>query len=605
MKRYIKIGYVLFVAFSVLSEATELAAETSPVAPKKWDLERYHSPNSVAVSAARKELYVVNTTMNTLSIIDQEQRALLAEVHLGRFPVDAVLSKDERVLYVSCLYDYCVQAIDLDTREVIGKANVGYEPYGLCLSSDGQRLYVANSISDTVMALNAATLEVIFERPVGRAPKFIVELPESKRIAVSNGLSRYISILDSITGELLEERAFGRASLMKAITALQGGEYLIAAGLIAHDDVVTMQIERGWINSNGLYVMKPEDPKHAVIVPLDSLLNGAANPWDVVISPDQKTLYVSLAGMHEVAYVDLEKFLALVESTRPEERVRLSQDVEVFDRLKLGKRVETGGLGPRGMALDAARNELYVANYFSNDISVMDAISGEVQAVIALGEAKEMTLWRKGELLFNDARICQQNYYSCASCHQEDATMDGLNWDLINDGRGNPKNAKSLHDSMDTPPVMWSGVRANMFAGVAAGQRFLGFIPNEANHEALLEFIGNPRRAPNPYLAENTDAAKRGEVVFYRSRCHACHYGSTYTDGRKHDVGLRAPFELRSRFYTPSLRETYRTGPFLHHGFADTYEEIFREYNQENKHGLTSHLSDEELDDLIAYLKTL
>lgn len=564
------------------------------------------SPISLALGSRRGELYVVNHRSDSLCVLDLDTRSVKGIVSLGSYPTDAVVSSDGQLLYVSCLYDYCIQIVDLDTLKVVESVKVGYEPYGLVLSKDGSRLFVANSMAESVSAISTATLAILFEAPVGRNPRYVAELPDSGVLVVTNGLSRSVTYLDAYDGSVLETRSLERASLLRDIQATNNGTYAIAAGLIAHDEMITTQIERGWINSNGLFIMKVRKPGHFVTVLLDSLLDGAANPWGIALSSDDQRLYVSLAGVHEVAIVDLPKLLSLVDSTTADEVPRLSQNVEIFDQAGLGRRFETGGNGPRGLVLDESRGCLYVANYFSNDVSILDAESGELKGLIPLkGAGEQRTLWQRGEELFNDARLCQQNYYSCASCHQEDATMDGLNWDLINDGKGNPKNAKSLHDAVDTPPVMWSGVRADMHAGVAAGQRFLGFIPNEENHEALAAFLGDPPRAPNPFLGENAAAVARGEVIFNRSRCQACHIAPTYVDGRKHDLGLREDFELRSRFYTPSLREVYRTAPYLHHGFADTLEEIFTKYNPENKHGLTAGLTQSQIADLVAYLKTL
>jgi len=208
-------------------------------------------------------------------------------------------------------------------------------------------------------------------------------------------------------------------------------------------------------------------------------------------------------------------------------------------------------------------------------------------------------------MLANDGFVCFQQWMSCASCHQEDGTMDALNWDLINDGTGNPKNAKSLHDSHDTPPSMWRGVRADMDAAVAAGQRFLGFIPKPENHRALLAFFGSPPRAPNPYRHHNPEALRKGEKIFYQARCHPCHPSPTFTDLKKHDLGLAGETDMKSRFITPSLRDCYRTEPYFHHGEAKTLYEIFTKYNPEDLHGLTSQLTEEELDDLIEYLRSL
>ena len=186
--------------------------------------------------------------------------------------------------------------------------------------------------------------------------------------------------------------------------------------------------------------------------------------------------------------------------------------------------------------------------------------------------------------------------------------MDALNWDLANDGLGNPKNAKSMHNGILTPPAMWSGVRADQNVGTMAGQRFLGFLPDEQVQKALIEFIGNPRRAPNPWRDLDPEAVQRGKTVFFRARCDVCHPGPTFTDQKKHDIGLTGPtmeVDVRSRFDTPSLLESYRTAPYLHDGRARTLREIFTEHNPDNIHGLTGGLSQEEIDALVAYIRTL
>ena len=209
---------------------------------------------------------------------------------------------------------------------------------------------------------------------------------------------------------------------------------------------------------------------------------------------------------------------------------------------------------------------------------------------------------------FNDARICYQNWNTCASCHQEDATIDSLNWDLINDGTGNPKSVKSLHNGILTPPAMWAGVRLDQHAGVMAGQRFLGFLPDDHIQKALMEFIGHPRRAPNPYRHEDVEAIARGERVFHHARCNACHIAPLFADMKTHDIGLTghtSDVDFRSRFDTPSLLDCYRTAPYLHDGRALTLLEIFTEHNPENAHGLTGGLSVRELNDLVAYLRSL
>ena len=564
------------------------------------------SPIHICLSSDGQRAYVVNQTSNSVSVLDVRARKIVGNIPVGSFPTHAALSSDGRTLLVTCHYESAVQVIDLQRQQVVRSIPTGYEPYGVTLSSGGERIYVANSLSDTISIIEVDSGQTLFEVPVGRNPRFITEVPNSTWVIVANGLSRNVSILDVATGRVVETRDLGRAGLLRQIVCTGDGKWALVAHILSHDELVPLQMERGFIHSNGFSVLNLRRPAHRVTLLLDRLLVGAANPWGMALSSDHQRLYVSLAGVHEIAIVDMAGALQLVEETNdPEAVTALQRNVQILDERKIVRRVDAGGIGPRGIALCEATGELLVANYFSNTISVLDAESGEVRAVVPLGPAQEMTLWREGEMLFNDGRLCFQKWFSCASCHQEDATVDGFNWDLPNDGTGNPKNVKSLHDIYDTPPAMWGGVRKGMDAAVAAGQRFLGFLPDPDNHRALMAYLGSPRRAPNPYQHRDAETFGRGKRVFSKARCDACHPAPLFTNLRKHDLDMASETDLRSRFDTPSLRECYRTAPYLHDGRALTLRQIFTEHNPKNLHGLTSRLTEVELDDLIEYLRSL
>ena len=574
---------------------------TSPVAMAAPD---YRSPAHFALSPDGATAYVADHTADAVRVVDLRAGAVTETYAVGRGPVHVVVSPDGGRLYVSARFDKRVHVVDLAHSEVSSFA-VGREPYGLLLSRDGSRLYVANSVDDTVSVHDPQTGAESMRWSVGRQPRYMIET-EDGRLVVVCGLDRAVWILDTAGGAVLERRHVPKSSLMRQVVATRDGRYVLIAHLLSHDEVPTLQMERGWIHSNGFSVLDLDRSGRAVTLLLDELLRGAANPWGVALSPDGRTLYVTLSGIHEVALVDLPRALALAELTQtPEAITALSEDVEILAREGIARRVPSGGIGPRGVAWSDALGAIVVGNYFSETLTVLDPENGTVRATIALGAAHEETLERRGERLFNDARLCYQNWYTCASCHQEDATVDALNWDLPNDGVGNSKNAKTLHDVADTPPAMWAGVRSDMDAGVQAGQRFLGAIPNEENHEALLAFLRNARIAPNPFRGDDSDAEARGKRLFERARCPACHMAPKYTDLRMHDVGLRGPLDQRSRFDTPSLRDVYRTAPYLHDGRAPTLLSIFTDHNVRDWHGRTRGMTPAELADLVAYVRSL
>ena len=574
-------------------------------APPQEPLREYPSLMQPVVSKDGRWAYVVSAGADSVYVIDLEDHSTTNVIAVGDNPNHAVLSADGTRLYVSCRHAGRIDVVDTVSNLVIDSWATGAEPYGLALSVDERELFIAESINNSIRILDTETGALVHVIPVRGSPRYLAASPDGSKLLATSGLGRHLNIIDLGGSYTLRERDLGRANLQRGVVVTSDSRWAFVAHIISHEEVVPFQMERGWIHANGITVVDLKEPEHRVTMPLDRLLVGASNPWGLALSEDERFLYVALAGVHRIAVIDVAKALDLVGRTDPEDVLALERDVEIMDRLGIARHLPAQGLGPRGLALDPSRKQLLVANYFSDSVAVLALPDLEKVAIIKPAPAPEMTDWRRGELLFNDARMCFQEWFACASCHQEDATVDGLSWDLPNDGVGNTKNAKSLHDAHDTPPAMWRGVRADLDAAVQAGQRFCGFLPKEQNHRALVAFLSRPPRAPNPYRGKSPQAEARGKLIFQDSLCDVCHKAPTYSDGLKHDVGLYSNEDLGARIDTPSLRDCYRTGPYLHDGRAASLRAIFEEHNATNSHGRTSALSPNQLDDLIVYLRTL
>jgi cytochrome c peroxidase len=110
------------------------------------------------------------------------------------------------------------------------------------------------------------------------------------------------------------------------------------------------------------------------------------------------------------------------------------------------------------------------------------------------------------------------------------------------------------------------------------------------------------------------EAAERGRKIFESksTNCASCHSGPYYSDSTLktpftlHDVGTGGDEreKMGNRFDTPTLLGVYRSGPYLHNGAAKTLHDVIRN-NPGDKHGITSHLKANEVDDLVAFLKCL
>ena len=119
-----------------------------------------------------------------------------------------------------------------------------------------------------------------------------------------------------------------------------------------------------------------------------------------------------------------------------------------------------------------------------------------------------------------------------------------------------------------------------------------------------------------PAPGKLSEAAQRGKTLFFSKAvgCADCHSGPYYTDSslqkpfKLHDVGTGKddPREkMGPKYDTPTLLGVYRTAPYLHHGKAKTLRDVLTTCNKEDKHGKTSHLQPDELDDLVEFLKSL
>jgi cytochrome c peroxidase len=276
----------------------------------------------------------------------------------------------------------------------------------------------------------------------------------------------------------------------------------------------------------------------------------------------------------------------------------------------LRHRVQLSGRGPRALAITGSR--AFVACYFTDSLDVVDLSATEpVAETVALGAEHPMTTARRGEMYFNDAKICFQGWQSCASCHDDDARVDGLNWDLINDGIGNPKDTKSLVLSHKTPPVMSLGVRATAEIAVRNGiaNSLATSLPEEVP-AAMDEWLKSLKPASSPHLVNGwmSEAARRGEKLFKSggTGCANCHEPELFTDLHSYNVGTQNPFDKDdTEFDTPTLRELWRTSPYLHDGSAATIRDVLTTRNPKDEHGKTSQLTAKQIDDLAEYLLSL
>ena len=610
--------------------AAEKAADAGPT--------RYPSPVSIVLDPAGGRAYVCARGTDRAYVIDVPARKVVREVRVGKSPVGLAFDAAGRWLYVANSRSHSVSVVDAAAGKVAATVRVGFEPHGLCLSPAGKRLYVANHISNDVSVIDTARRKEIARVGVGRMPTFLACTPDGKRLLVCNRLSAmpatdpkttaFVSVIDTASLKVVAEKKSPEPMhVLQGIAVSPDGRYAYCVHLRPNFNITPAQLSQGWVQTNALTIIPLEGDEPPVTVLLDNVNSGAGNPYGVAVSKDAATLYVTHTGIQQLSVIDLAKLHALVDKTPAPKRGQLASLLGfLWGTEGVIRRVDAGGLGPKGVAVSPADGSIWVANTFSNAVAVLDAKTAKAVATIPLGPRQPMTQQRRGEFLFASARHCFQSWLSCVSCHP-DVRADGVNWDLMNDGLANPKNAKSLVGSWATPPSMSLGVRASMEVAVEKGFLFIQFHSvSKKDKDAVSAYLRSLAFIPSPLHRRQDgsldEQARRGKIVFEKAGCSMCHPAPLYTDKEMYDVGTRGKRDFRivtegpkgagkrkleptDEFDTPTLLELYRTGPYLHDGRAASLKDVVTTCNAGDRHGTTSNLTAKEIDDLVAFLESL
>jgi mono/diheme cytochrome c family protein len=383
------------------------------------------------------------------------------------------------------------------------------------------------------------------------------------------------------------------------------GRYLFVTHTIGRFTVPTTHLDRGWINTSAVSIYDVPGQRYINTVLLDDVMRGAANPWGITVTDDDAWLCINVSGTHEVMFIDLKEMFKRIEgAAAPEE---IMNNLAFLYGAKT--RIKLEGEGARAIA---AKGEfIYVPMYFSDSVNMIEMWDDGPGAAIPLPlkEAVEPDLTRAGEMAFNDATFCYQHWQSCASCHP-DVRSDGTNWDLLNDGIGNPKQSRSLVYSHRTSPVMMTGIRGSAEIAVEAGFLHIQFHQvTQARIDAVNAYLKSVEPSPSPYLSPDgglTESAKRGKQVFNgKGECVKCHMPPYYGDRTKYTLGLGSDIDRDREFATPMLIECWRTAPYMYDGRAVSIKNVITVDNKNDVHGNTKDLCEQELEDLAEYVKSL
>ena len=555
---------------------------------------RLRQPVALVLADGGKRLFVANQRSGTVSVIDTTSLQTVAELDAGRRLADLALVPGTRTLVVvdEAADQLILFALGGRVPRLVCRVPVVPGPVSVQVAGGGVRCFVASLWARRLAAVDLALPEknkdarVRLVKTIGLpfAPRRQLLAPDGARLIVADSFGGRLAVVDVERGEVESVRRIPAHNIRGLAWSADGKDLLVSHQVLNGLAETTLDdVHWGNVLTNNVRAL----PTAGVLAPRADLLRGsrlyqlgdvgrgAGDPAGLAVGGG--TAVVALAGVREIA---------------------LGPDKQGgWQRLRVGRRPTAAVVSPDG-------RRAYVANTFADSVSVVDLPRRKVLAEVALGRAPELSPAERGELLFHDARLAHDGWFSCQSCHTDGHTNGLLNDNLGDGSFGAAKRVLSLRGVKDTGPWAWNGSMPDLPGQIRKSilTTMRGHKPSSQQVEDLAAYLRTLEPAPplgNFRKADNR-AIRRGRDVFERQACDRCHAPPAYTSPKTYDVGLSDEVG-NTHFNPPSLRGISQGGPFFHDNRAATLAEVFTRY----RHQLKGELTRQQLDDLLAFLDTL
>lgn len=577
------------------------------------------------------EAWVTNWLSDTVSVVDLVTANVIRTIDVGDEPTDVVFAGQQRDLAFVCVsgggqvkvYDAGSPADDPQVIDIRGK-----QPRALARDSSGGRVFVSIFESGNQTTVVPASQVKAAGGPPKPSPKMkkLPPAPDVGLIVKWNGAAWadergntkwnafvpyslsdvdlvVIDATQSVPRIENEVRSIGTQIGNAAFDPTS--DRLYVANIEAHNDVRFEPNLKGQFTSTRVSIIDFATSRANLhVVNLNPHINAAvpegtdserslslALPADVARAADG-ALYIAATGSAKVGVLD--------------------RTGEVQARINVGQ-------GPTGLAVDEARQRLYVLNRFDETLSLVDLKTRSEVGRIPIGFDPEPQAVRQGRRFLYDASLSAHGDLACASCHPG-GHRDGLAWDLGNP-RGQlqrvglstfhpmkgPMTTQSLRGIIGNEPLHWRGDRDKLddfnpaFMSLLGGPRELTADEMSAfsSFVKTLAYPPNPNQNPDRTFPDPSSgpSAERGRQLFSNGAldggllsCNACH--SAFPGFRSGTDNLIIPGLLLQEsqdFKVPQLRGAYQkfglqnsAGEqlsgfgFIHDGSIDTLLDFLR-----------------------------
>lgn len=577
----------------------------------------FRGPVDLAIDAAETWAATANELSGTVSLVDLTSGEVLDEVALGGHPV-AIARCGPTHLAISCPDSGEVLLAQVANRKLslLHRTHVGFLPHGLAIGkasidSTTAPVFVGLQATGEIAELNLTEQRVVRRFTVGHWPRYLTASLDGKRLAVGLSGESAIAVVDLAAGEVLyREPLSGGINIGHLQTSADGLNVYFPWMIYRSNPISVRNIRRGWILASRAARVRLDGPADREAISLDVPGLAVSDPHGVALTPNEHRLTVSSSGTHELLVYRLGD-LPFIGAGGPGDLIddKLLRDRDLFYRIPVGGR-------PMAVRALSDNRRVLVANHTLDQLQIVDIEAKKLVNPISLGntpsDSLEQLLVHRGMEIFYDGQRSLDQWYSCQSCHL-DGGSNARPMDTWNDGTAlSVKTVLPLHQVAETAPWTWHGWQTelddsiqNSFTDTMQGKE-----ADAQDVRALRTYIASLPLPPNPFLASDgglTPQAEVGRKLFESSEsaCATCHSGPTFSDGLNHDVGLGSDSDKYPTYNTPTLLGTYRKVRYLHDGRAKSLETLLTEHHSPERVSETAPLTEDQVQSLIAYLKSL
>ncbi|WP_337174920.1 cytochrome c peroxidase [Paludisphaera sp.] len=575
--------------------ATALLALIAGLAPTRGEEPR--RPEALLLIDGGSRLLVANRGTGTVAVVDAKGRRVEEEVAIGRGLSDLRATADPDVWL----------AVDQEAGEVVrivrrggtiarlDAVRVADDPTRAVVHGDGRRAMVVSRWSRRATfvewgATDALCAVAAVDLPF--SPREAAVLPGGSEAVATDAFGGRLALVDLDAMVVRRVLTLPDHNLRAPTITPDGlGVAILAQNGVPRANTSRQDVEWGLVMRSWIRVVRLDDLRspgatdadlvaNSRIIVLGTVGKGSADPSALAFGPRGEAV-VSMAGTDQVASA-----LALGEP---------------YERFSVGR-------APVALAIDAEAATAYTADRFDDALTVVDLTAGKLAGVVALsaaagidGRRRPATLLEEGESLFRDARVSEDGWMSCHTCHADGHASDVLTDTMTDGSYGAAKRSPSLLGIADTAPFGWTGasrrLQDQIHTSITTTMR--GHEPAPRQIEALAAYLRS-LDPPRPEPVADADAVARGRAIFESNGCADCHAPPAYTTRGSYDVGLVDAVGNRE-FNPPSLRGVGRRPALLHDASVMSLPDLFRQA----RHPDGGELTDAEIADLASFLRSL